>query len=541
MDPFGQVVWQRQLPPRSRMWFGVNQALLLSPHGLELIQRSGASQSLKMPGSVRPLGIIGNWAWFQNEARIYRLDLNDGASFRQFDLPDAPLAPPLLSGTKSLWLLPHELVTLEDEGLSGRYIHGLDTENTASWQLQRDHATKTLVISHGSNRWQVNPFPEQAQGANRPMYLNRAGRYSEALAAWQALSKVERKMASRELAIAISALGETSGWQMDDALSWVSDPGWRLRMAISLLAFPSQATKQHQQKLKDMANQARSTLVPLDPKTVPLHPSDAWNWIITGAGITYASDEDAPQRLPWRNLRPGVSAEVPQLPALHRKAEQSSGFRRYLGDYPLRLAFSESNTELSLFDSDKQSLLWQQRWETPAYLPGRSVALRQGVLVVSAGQSLIHVINPQNGQILCESTVPNGLAMPSQTHWLGANRLAILSPIGVNTTLTIIEQNTVKTIRLPQPAKWAVALEEKLLIADVSGTLRLFPDNKIVTWPAKDSKSTNNQKSQAARQSFIQMGYMPIIISGNGNKISLGLNRGIFTQNIEKGSVRYGR
>ena len=322
------------------------------------------------------------------------------------------------------------------------------------------------------------------------MLLNRAGRYAEALAAWKALPTAERKLANQELAVAISAFGETSGWKIDDALTWVTDPGWRLRLATSLLAFPHHQASQHHQLLKDMASKARSTQVPLDPKTVPLHPSDAWDWIITGAGITYASDEPAPQRLPWRNLLRGVAAEAPQLPALHRKADQSSGFRRYLGDHPLRLAFSESNTELSLIDSDKQSLLWRQRWQTPAYLPGRSVALRQGVLIVSAGQSRIHVINPQNGQILCESTVPNGLAMPSQTHWLGANRLAILSPIGVNTTLTIIEQNTVKTIRLPQPAKWAVALEEKLLIADLSGTVRLYPDNTIIDWPIDGPGST---------------------------------------------------
>jgi hypothetical protein len=303
------------------------------------------------------------------------------------------------------------------------------------------------------------------------------------LRAWEQLDDAQRRANSSEFAIALSALGgvdEAGEWTTDKALAWVSDPSWRLRVAVALNRYHNKGP-QHSSSLLDLALAAPTTLVPFDPSDQPLHPHTAWNWIISGAGLDYAQQHAPPQRPLWRGLQDPISAASPDPRGLTRQRQGTA--LRHLGDKPLALSFTEDSTELALFTSDESGLLWRQRWATPAYLPGRSVAWQQGVLIVAAGQSRLHIINPNDGEIIAEHRVANGLAMPSQAHWLDGNDFAILSPIGVNNILTLRIGDTTQTIALPQPAKWAIPFRGKILIADHAGKTRLYPGGKTVAWP----------------------------------------------------------
>ena len=485
LDPYDQVLWQRPLHPRSQTWFGPHHALILSPYGLELLTQNGASQALKMPTSVRPLAIIGASGWFQNESTVYRLNLDSGNDFIEIKLPDSPLCAPLVAGDVSLWLLPHEIILLSDGHIKNRYLHGIDTrERPENWSLHFDHHSESstqIMVQNTDQSWLLATFPEEAIGPLRVEHLNRAGRHAEALVAWETLSEVERKQYSTELAVALCALGPASNWSIEKALRWIEDPKWSLRVAVALGRYPDQPL-QVGQSVIDLALKAPSTLVPLKPYDLPLHPSHDWDWVMSGAGFDYAHKHRSSRRFAWTGTQKPIEVDAPKIRKLVRKPHKHSREQRYLGNYPLSLGFSEDSTEIGLFTEDRAHLLWQQRWTTPAYLPGRSVALRQDVLIVTEGQSRIHVVNPNNGEILLKSSVPNGLAMPNQTHWIGNHSLAILSPIGVNNLLTIVDQNHVQQFKLPQPAKWSAALDSQILIADFAGVIRSYPDNVIIDW-----------------------------------------------------------
>lgn len=506
LDPFGQVRWQRSLERRAHIWTDHQWALSHSPHGLWLIHWRGAARQLTMPKDIKPLGLIGGFAWFAQGQTIYRLDpQRDTVS--QLQLPSQAVALPVVRGAHSLWLGADEYFLFHDGRLSGRYLHGLEAKT--GWELQTLHdphgiaAALTIYDPLGDRHWQITAFPEDSSPVLRPGHLNRAGRHSEALAAWQSLDETQRRSASIPFAVSLAALGRAAEWTVEEALQWIDDPHWRLRAALALLG-TQPAESHHRLLLRRLALASPESLLPNGADHLPLHPVSRWPQVISAHTLAQVLEDNAlpfPPNFALGEPQPHAADTTVETLQRHRAAGEDT--RLFLGEDELQLHFGPNFTEISRWQgpTSDQRLRWRLRWPTISSLPGRSIDARSGVIIVGEGQSRLYAINAESGRLLGQARVPNGLAMPSQSHYLshsrheeGLGHFAILHPIAVNNQLTVVSCEyppgsqtrplpRPETINLAQTARWALAVGPHLLVAEHSGQVRLFPGGEAIHWP----------------------------------------------------------
>lgn len=518
IDPLDRVLWQRNLDRRALLWTGAGAALVAQGDRLQRIDEQGQASDLLVPPDISVIGIRGGFIWLRGAEYHYRLAINaDPDDYQRFRLPAASIGPPIVRGDASMWLTDHECILVRDGTIVGRYLHGLAVDD--SWSLQQgqlqihdqSRPRKAIVITDGyDQQYLLQPFPTSTQALLLPGHLNRALRYQQALDAWQALEPEQRRMASDELARSLIALGPDSGWNLDQAWQWIEDPAWRLRVlwrfatprALSHSSWRSSAQLAHAdtlQSLLTVINQ-QQVLLPVGVPDLPLHPSSTWDFVMSNRGLRQSLQLKAPDQrmvpqLPELLRRGSSPLQAPRPHALtqaagsiQRRQDAQGNTQRLLDGQLLRVQSDNESTSVALHQSDEAAspLLWRHRWQAPGYLPGRSLDIHGDWLLVAEGQARLHVLHRRNGVRVRAARVPNGLAMPSQARYLSDGTLAILHPISVNTQLTLVEaDDRPRTINLPQPALWSVAVDDRLLVALSSDTIRVYPDGVSFTWPGE--------------------------------------------------------
>ena len=101
--------------------------------------------------------------------------------------------------------------------------------------------------------------------------------------------------------------------------------------------------------------------------------------------------------------------------------------------------------------------------------------MRDGYLVIVEGAARLTVLDAGNGERWA-ALRPNSEIMPQQVVLLGRERVAELGPLGLDTTLRLIDSEGTTAIPLPGPARWMVPWGD--------GVLVVLGDGRAVAYPA---------------------------------------------------------
>lgn len=514
VDPLNRTLWQRSLDRRARVWTGSGAALVSHGDTLQRIDEQGHASDLVMPTDIAILGIYGGFIWLQGREYMYRLAIDAAPdTYQRFRLPVATIGPPIVRGKRSLWLSDHEYLLVDGDTLIARYLHGQDIDQ--EWRLEQGSLPSlgkviTMAGPEGE-RYLVQPFPDSSQALLKPGHLNRAKRFTQALAAWEQLPDEHRLAASDELARALVALGPESSWTLDAAWQWITDPRWRLRILWRYATPQAVTTKDwhtldqlpHGADMADLLEQVgddETVLLPVTPPHHPLYPARAWDTVISNHGLQHSLHAPQPGHLDAPQLAQHLKTERSPVEAprrvskpdsitqLQRQRDAQGNTQRLLNGQLLQLESSRSTTTLALHRTSQEEspLLWRHRWQAPGYLPGRSLDIDGDWIVVAEGQARLHVVHRWSGARVRAARVPNGLAMPSQARYVRNGTLAITHPISVNTQITLVDANdATQTFTLPQAAVWHIAVEDQVWVAFASGEVITYPDQAHFTWPGE--------------------------------------------------------
>jgi len=477
-DPWGGVLWQYRLDHHATVVPGDGGALVQDGAGLRVLDESGLAISLPpAPPAARLLAVSGGAAWFSTGATIYRLDLTDRA-LTSVDLPEPPLAPPLVRGAGSLWLTAREVLLVADGRISDRVRHGLDAE--PGWRLTSDQDLPLIVATNG-RAFHLPALADQLAGAD-PVdalwLLLQAGRPGEALARWRASPDLADHPAAR--ALALRAL-------LADRAAVAADPAAALALAVTaqdratvLAAVGAWRDARLGADLQRLCAANPDVLINLGDTGWSDDPA-TWPWALAGrawaarAGVLAAWNLPPKRRQAVAEARPGTAAATAarRLP---------TGDWLHMG-WHFSCTATPTATEVTCRDATGD-LRWRRRWNAPDALaaPGRALAFRDGGIVIAEGAARLTVLDAGNGERWA-ALRPNSEILPQQVALLGRDRVAELGPLGIDTTLRLIDGDGATVIRLPGTARWMVPWGDGVLVALTDGRAIAYPSAVAVAMP----------------------------------------------------------
>ena len=476
-DPWGGVLWQYRLEHRATVVPGDGGALVLDSAGLRLLDEAGTARALPPPPrGARLLAVSGGAAWFATGATVYRLNLADHA-LRAIELPLAPLSPPLVRGPTSLWLTAHEVLLVADGRISDRLVHGLAAE--PGWRLGSDRGQPLLIASEGHS-FRLVPLADQLATATPIEHLRlllQAARPAEALAFWRTSPELAHDPTAR--ALALRAL-------LADRAAVAADPRAALALAASaqdratvLVAAGARRDAHLGAELARLVADHPGVLINLGDDGWGDDP-ERWEWAQVGRTWDARAGVLAAWRLPAERRR-GLGASAPGT-APARALRLAEGDWDYLG-WRYRCEATLTATEVTCSEADG-ALRWRRRWNAPDALaaPGRALAFRDGYLVIVEGAARLTVLDAGNGERWA-ALRPNSEIMPQQVVLLGRERVAELGPLGLDTTLRLIDGEGTTVIPLPGPARWMVPWGDDVLVVLVDGRAVAYPAVTAVALP----------------------------------------------------------
>jgi len=126
----------------------------------------------------------------------------------------------------------------------------------------------------------------------------------------------------------------------------------------------------------------------------------------------------------------------------------------------------------------------RRRWRTPTSLPGRSLGLDRGRVMVAEAQSRLHLFRAVDGARTARLLLGNGLAAPSRLTVLADDHLCWLGPAGFDDRLAFLRPGErPRWIELDQAAVWIGAIAGRALVAGRDGTVRVHPGDVPLEWP----------------------------------------------------------
>lgn len=472
-DPWGRVRWQYRVDRRASVTTGPGAALVSDSRGLRALLDDGTVRPLPpLPAGAQMLAVAGGAAWFATGPRAWRLDLADGGLL-PIDLGDAPLAAPLVRGRQSLWLLPLELVLVEDGRPFHRLRHGLPAG--AGWRLAADRS-HPLVLSAEGRAWRLEALAEQLprlEPVARARLLLRAGRPQDALAA------LGGEPPPAGLGVALSAhlaLGlphvAAAGATLDRLAATAQD---RVRLrAARLLAAGADPFATDDAPLAAAAAESGALLLTGDAVDLAREPAE---W-------AHACTLTAWQAR-WRPPPPGIDparpcVDEPEATTLpdERQAAAPEGGVLYRG-LRYRLARELDQAVLTCHDA-QGALRWRQRWRAPSFLsaPSLGLDLQQGVAVVNEGESRLRCLAADTGRPLGVFTAGRNEVAASQPVLAPTGHLAFLAPLGVGDRLVLLAQDGAETViplSFTSPGRWLLPLPGGVAALGQDGAVRLFP------------------------------------------------------------------
>lgn len=405
----GAVRWRRPLQPGAQLWPGTGGVLLADDRGLRWLDDAGEERALPpLPTDVMPLGVDGAVAFFAQDLAGWRLD---GAPARVI-LPGVPLGTPLAAGRTSLWLTQQHLVWW-DGGTPVAHRHGLPVG--LGWTLARDQGGTPLVLAPDHRAWAIPPYRSGADDerlglpVTTPPDADRATRMRHALARgdWDAAGRIAVGTAERA-ALALYA-GRPPPPGADDLAPLPRDP--------RELCLPEPAWS------SAVAPRARSLPLP----AVPARQS------LAGQPEAYA-DPDTP---PLRN-RDGLVV----------------GLRSW--------QVEDDGERTTAVCRDDGRLRWYTRWLSDGGIavPGRSLALANGRLLISEGDSRLLILDAGTGAMQLDVRPRRLPLLPGRT-WARPDGAVVLFPPGRDDRLGWIGRDGGERDEfLPAAARWLLVLPD---------------------------------------------------------------------------------
>ena len=453
-DPWGGVRWQRRLPAATTVTPGGGGLALRDEDGAALLDLDGHETArFPLDPGARVLAVAGAALWVAGGTQVQRLAGGVAAEFHQ--LPEPPLAAPLVRGHDSLWLTAHELVLCPRAAPAQRLLHGLPAG--PGWHLAYAGDGGARLIAADGGSWRLPALAGQlaaAPPAARLELLARARRWEEVLDLAQgAPSLAQEPRARRTLLAAWLAHGFPAAADAQ-VLALADDDGQRARVRWYRAMQPLRTepvVPGEPAALLALLGAAPEVLLPRDPDRAD-PGAEGWSHAVTGRAVAAWLRAPGPAWPPaCDTLRPLVdlAEAAPGRPPALRFA----------------LAQGLESTEISAHEPATAQLRWRHRWAAlpvPSGAPNRSLVVRDGVLVVSEGSGRLVVLDPRLGDSLGSVDLSGVDAEPAQSASAGCDpagvlHVALLHPLGLNTGLTLADSaGHERDLALPAPGRWLV-------------------------------------------------------------------------------------
>lgn len=481
-DPWGAVLWQRSLGPRTLVHAGAGAALLRDGAGGRLIDEDGAVTALPpMPEAARVAAIAGGAVWFTVVAEVHRLGLADGR-LRSWRLPGVPLGPPVVRGGDSLWLCANALATIDAQGGLTELRHGLPAR--AGWRLLAAGAWLG-VVGDGARCYRLETFAGQLAHAGtlpRAALLRAVGRDRDALAVLEGDALAAATEAGAGMLIRLLVSGSAPG-----------DPGAVLARANAAAITPAQRAlvgwwAHHAGPV--LASAARGAALAAlraactaepglelarDPRRLA-DDAASWEHVISGAAILAALDLRSPQPDARHPLH-----DQPVQPTLPwddgARTAQGLLYRGRL----LVLSDDGPDRVLRCTTGDGRRLWWR-RWQPPpsTAAPGTSLDGRDDHLLVGEG-TRVQVIGLALGDLLLAQ---GGGSLALSGARIAGGRLMALTAFGADRDLVLTGGDGVEHHALPASARWLAPCGDGVVVALLDGRCLRYPGGTPVELPA---------------------------------------------------------
>jgi hypothetical protein len=499
-DPCGRALWQYAIEPNAETVFGPYAAVVAGRRGLRIAREDGTVSLLPtMPGAARVLCVAGGAVWFSDQTSAFRYDLTDG-DITVMTLPTAPIGPPIVRGSRSMWLGERELFLFERGQLIHRFVHGQQAAN--EWRLLLDGGR--VILSGGVGNYAFEPFDaqlEKAQPLERMRLYARASLYADALKAFQSDAALQALPEARQLALQ-SRLAQQDFAKAEDCetlLDLVDSPQAELMVLYQIHWYLDKQAIHDSNlaaaRIKLLQSAAKATVmeVPRDPREF-IAGHSCWTQALTGAGIQRWLSW--PTNLGWPaqgDAKQPVENRFEEAPVIVDSAVRNDGATYHYRGLSLRIESQPGVTSVKAVDGASGAPLWHVRWESPIQFdaPSRNVVFSGDHILIGEGRSRITTVDIRCGdtarvRFTGADAVGTDLMLLDQT----PNRrlIALLGPRGKPDELWLIDSaGKTQHERLPSTARWiAKAPGNALLVQLENETLlcRWQQDTVRVTLPA---------------------------------------------------------
>lgn len=494
-DPFDEVVWQYRVDRLAQVTTGPGAVLVRDSSGLRALDENGTVTILPpLPSGATVLTIGGGAAWFATGERAWRLVLADG-SIQALALAAPPLGAPIVRGTQSLWLTARDLLLFDGDRLVHRFQHHLPVGS--GWVLGVD-GERPVVLADDGRSWRLESIADQLtrlEGSPKAALLLQARRIDEALAVLGEPADDE----ARRLALRAHLMRGpgTVASQRERLLAWATTAQDRALVALAQMPevprdawientlTPGSQPSEPYRLLDECA--ARDPTIRLTTHLTALGDDpETWDHVFTGAAWTT-----------WRASRgrPVFHGHAPQVSEPSEAAPADAVHPLRNGDgtwtadgHVIRLERGIDRVAVSCHGRDGV-LLWRHQWRPADFLaaPSQTIDVREDeVLVIEGGQRL-SAFAREHGRLRVRFSAEE---LSTGTPYVISGRLAVIGPLGVDTTLTVIDAlQQRRTIALPSPARWALPFWDQLLVVAQDGSARLHPGDLDVTLPREITRS----------------------------------------------------
>ncbi len=480
-DPFGEVVWQYRVDRLAQVTTGPGAVMVRDSAGLRAVTDDGTVTVLPpLPSGAAVLTIAGGAAWFATGERAWRLVLADG-SLHALALAAPPLGAPIVRGRQSLWLTARELLLFEGDRLIHRFQHGLPA--SSGWYLGVD-GERPVVMADDQRSWRLESIAEQLarlDGNAKAALLLQARRVDEALVVLGEPTDDEARRLTLRAYLMRGPAAVAS--QRERLLAWATTAQDRALVALAempevpaaywledRLGPGSQPTLLDECAARDPAIQLTTQMALLgdDPAT--------WDHVFSGAAWTrWRSSRGRPVSYGMVVLEPAEPVDVVQ-------PSRNGDGTWQAGEQVIRLERTIDRIAVSCHGRDGV-FLWRQQWRPADFLaaPSQTIDVRDDdVLVIEGGQRL-SAFARGHGRLRVRFAVDE---LGAGTPYVIGGRLAVIGPLGVDTTLTVIDALQQRTvITLPSPARWALPFGDRLLVVMHDGTARFYPGGQELALP----------------------------------------------------------
>lgn len=472
LDPWGSVLWQRQLGNNHTVVFGQHYAAIKNNSGIHLIHSDGSMRTLPHIPQATVLGISNHRIWFHIAKKVYGVALDDFSynttvTTNIINLPHIPLCAPLDNGKSTLWLTAHDLIYCEDQKIISRTCHLLPMN--VDYELTHNGADAFIQATEKNILLRIAAFDTTPTNVQT---LCRRYQFDAALARTQ--NNDMRSQLFEEFMLAPDAWLRTHHNIFNKKL--LTDKQ-RLRL-------------NHRRKRSTYPHSIDAELLSLaaicDNKKLLLamgeKSSHHQQYALSTSGLRY-----------WAtHQQPNIHISAIHNPVSNSRQQRTQTKKPNINIELENLASGTIIVRASL--SSDNTILWQQTLPTAIHQPSVSFVIKNNVLTVLAGLNDCSMLNINSGEILLRRHIPSRFSDPNNMYYLGTQRIGCIGPAGINNQIFIDDLRDGKPYQnifhINTSVVWATAIYQELLISD-GIQARVYPQNISVQLPAELLRTKN--------------------------------------------------